>query len=82
MIFLYKKVLEKVKNTNKEKDTIDEDLSESLWENRKTITKNLPQTNLSTILDMHKSSKYWNNVANKIHSINNDFEDNFKKVSK
>ena len=47
-----------------------------------SISKNLPQTNLSTILDMHKSNKYSskNLIASKFSSVNNDFEANFKRV--
>jgi len=75
------KVLEKVKDINTEKD-IDTELNESMWENRKILSKNLPQTNLSTILDMHKSNKYSskNLIASKFSSVNNDFEANFKRV--
>ena len=59
-------------------------LNESLWEHRRALTKNLPQTNLSNILDMHKSGKHSNNnnkqLVDKSNRINNNFEENFKRV--
>ena len=37
---------------------INTDLNESMWSNRKVYAKNLPQSNLSTIIDLHKSNKF------------------------
>jgi hypothetical protein len=60
----------------------DMDLDESMRLNRKLLAKNLPQSNLSAILDMQKSSKYFDESKLVAENRNEILELNLNKVIK
>jgi len=62
---------------------IDVDLSESMWNSRRQLSKNMPKSNLTAIIDLHKSNKLIDSqMANgEIESENNlKFEAKLSKV--
>ena len=64
---------------------IDVDLSESMWNSRKQLSKNMPKSNLTTIIDLHKSNKLNDSqLTNQIHLIESEknlrFDANLSKV--
>lgn len=62
--------------------TIDVDLNESMWNNRKTLSKNLPKSNLTQIIDLHKSNNLHDQFNDHLieNENNSKFEANFNKV--
>jgi hypothetical protein len=65
-----------------ESDSInaDMDLDESMRANRKLLAKNQPQSNLSAILDMHKSAKYFDESKLIAEDRNEVLDSYLKKV--
>jgi hypothetical protein len=59
----------------------DMDLDDSMRLNRKSLAKNLPQTNLSAILDTHKSSKHFEENKLIAENRNEILESNLNKVT-
>lgn len=76
-------ILERIvlRKTSLARNSIDVDLTDSMWYNRKSLTKNLPKSNLTTIIDLHKSNKLLNGEKFLIESEKNTkFEENLSKV--
>ncbi len=55
------------------------DLNESMWINRKQMNKNIPKSNLTTIIDLHKPQQLKNeNLIENEKNVN--FEANLNKI--
>ena len=52
-----------------------------MWNNRKSLKKNLPETNLSSIIDLHRSNKLGMSDQFIESEKNSLFESNLNKVS-
>lgn len=66
-------IVKKIKNNSTEelnKNETDTDLSDTMWQNRKLMTKNLPESNLAKIIDTNKSNKLINKNDQFIDEIN------------
>lgn len=71
-----KGVLERVEYQNNNNNT---DLNESMWINRKQMNKIIPKSNLTTIIDLHKSQQLKNeNLIENEKNVN--FEANLNKI--
>lgn len=62
-------------------DFIDTDLDDSMYKNRSALKKNLPENNLASIIDLHKSNKYGQNNRFIQSEKNPFFEENLRKVN-
>jgi hypothetical protein len=58
----------------------DTEIEDSLWQNRKVLAKNLPQSNLSKIINLHKSNKFLDENKLIKDDRNEYFESNLNKV--
>jgi hypothetical protein len=56
-------------------------LDDSLWNNRKALKKNLTQTNLTSIIELHKSNKWADSYQTVTYEKNEYFEQNLNKVN-
>ena len=63
-----------------EENGLDVDLNESMWNNRKTLLRNLPRNNLTQIIEMHKSKNFNDLTKNVENEKNQQFEANLSKV--
>lgn len=67
-------------NNEEHFDFIDTDLDDSMWKNRSALKKNLPESNLASIIDLHKSNKYGENNQFIQSEKNPLFEENLSKI--
>jgi len=87
-LHIWLKILQKILSKNnspgnneEHTDFIDTDLDDSMWKNRSALKKNLPENNLASIIDLHRSNKYGNNNRFIQSEKNPLFEENLNKVS-
>ena len=81
---LFKTIEKVIKDTdlNVAADNLDTDLDDSMWNNRKSLKKNVSKSKLTAIIDLHKSNKWEDSASGELigNEKNQLFESNLNKV--